>query len=64
MANTYFVVHNGLTVGNLSVDALSADLVTTGNITANSINVTNLSQTQNDLGIVPELPVVMSIALG
>jgi len=32
MANKNFVVHNGLTVGALSVDAASGDLTTSGNI--------------------------------
>ena len=32
MANKNFVVHNGLTVGTLSVDAATGDLTTTGNI--------------------------------
>lgn len=64
MANTYFVVHNGLTVGNLSVNAVTADLTTTGNITATSIAVSDLTQTQTNLGIDPAQPVIMAIALG
>jgi len=64
MANTYFVVHNGLTVGNLSVDAETADLTTTGNISARAITVSNLQQTQLSLGIDPAQPVIMAIALG
>ena len=35
MANSNFVVHNGLTVGGLSIDAATANLTTTG-----SLNVT------------------------
>jgi hypothetical protein len=32
MANKNFVVHNGLTVGTLSIDAETGDLTTTGNL--------------------------------
>jgi hypothetical protein len=32
MANKNFVVHNGLTVGSLTVDAETGDLTTTGNL--------------------------------
>jgi hypothetical protein len=32
MANKNFVVHNGLTVGTLTVDAETGDLTTTGNL--------------------------------
>jgi hypothetical protein len=32
MANNYFVVHNGLQVGPLSIDATTGDIVTTGNV--------------------------------
>jgi hypothetical protein len=32
MANKNFVVHNGLTVGTLTVDAATGDLTTTGNL--------------------------------
>jgi len=35
VANSNFVVHNGLTVGGLSIDAATANLTTTG-----SLNVT------------------------
>lgn len=34
MANQNFVVHNGLTVGPLTIDAVTGDIVTTGNISA------------------------------
>lgn len=34
MANSNFVVHNGLTVGPLTIDAATGDIVTTGNISA------------------------------
>ena len=32
MANSNFVVHNGLTVGPLTIDAATGDISTTGNI--------------------------------
>ena len=32
MANSNFVVHNGLTVGGLTVDAATGNLTTSGNI--------------------------------
>jgi hypothetical protein len=41
MANKHFVVHNGLTVGSLSVDATSGNLTTQGNIAADSLAVSN-----------------------
>ena len=33
MANQNFVVHNGLTVGPLTINATTGDISTTGNIT-------------------------------
>ena len=36
MANSNFVVHNGLTIGPLTIDAATGDIVTTGNITITS----------------------------
>jgi len=39
MANTNFVVHNGLTVGPASIDATSGNISTSGNITAQTANV-------------------------
>jgi hypothetical protein len=33
MANKNFVVHNGLTVGALTIDAVTGDITTAGNIT-------------------------------
>ena len=32
MANSNFVVHNGLTVGSLAVDAATGNLTTSGNV--------------------------------
>lgn len=34
VANSNFVVHNGLTVGPLTIDAATGDIFTTGNISA------------------------------
>jgi hypothetical protein len=57
MANKNFVVHNGLTVGALTIDADTGDLVTSGNITLSgggSIAVSNVavsSISQNDSSI-------------
>ena len=36
MANSNFVVHNGLTVGPLSIDAVTGNITTSGNIVATS----------------------------
>ena len=33
MANSNFVVHNGLTVGPLTIDAVTGDIISSGNIT-------------------------------
>jgi hypothetical protein len=46
MANKNFVVHNGLTVGALTIDAATGDLTTSGNINltgGGSFTVTNVS---------------------
>ena len=57
MANKNFVVHNGLTVGSLSVDATSGNLTTQGNISAVNLEVSgDLDVTGNititgDLGV-------------
>lgn len=40
MATKNFVAKNGLTVGNLTIDANSGSLITTGNITTSSSVVT------------------------
>lgn len=41
MANSNFVVHNGLTVGPLVIDAATGDLTTSGNINVTgNINIT------------------------
>jgi len=49
MANKNFVVHNGLTVGALTIDATSGDITTTGNLTVSGsgqINVSNIGVSQ------------------
>ena len=38
MANKYFFVHNGLTVGGLTIDAYTGNLVTTSTTSSNSTN--------------------------
>lgn len=46
MANRNFVVHNGLTVGPLTIDATTGDITTSGNLTlagGGSISVSNVS---------------------
>jgi hypothetical protein len=40
MANSNFVVHNGLTVGPTTIDAATGAITTTGNITAGNLSVT------------------------
>jgi hypothetical protein len=41
VANKNFVVKNGLTVGNLTIDADSGNLITSGDLTVNSISTDN-----------------------
>jgi hypothetical protein len=52
MANKNFVVHNGLTVGPLEIDAATGNLITQGNIT-----------TQGDLSVVGDLDVIGNISI-
>jgi hypothetical protein len=41
VANSNFVVHNGLTVGGLTIDAATANLTTTGSLNVSTdLNVT------------------------
>ena len=57
MANRNFVVHNGLTVGPLTIDATTGDITTSGNITLSGgggLEVSNVAVsaiTQNDSSI-------------
>lgn len=57
MADRNFVVHNGLTVGPLTIDATTGDITTSGNLTLSgggSIEVSNVAVsaiTQNDSSI-------------
>lgn len=46
MANKNFVVHNGLTVGALTVDAATGDLTTSGNITFAGAGALSVSKIQ------------------
>jgi hypothetical protein len=60
MANSNFVVHNGLTVGPLTINAATGDITTSGNLTLSgggSISVSNvavsaISQNDTSLSIV------------
>jgi hypothetical protein len=52
MANKNFVVHNGLTVGPLEIDAATGNLTTQGNIT-----------TQGDLSVAGDLEVTGNISI-
>ena len=47
MANQNFVVHNGLTVGPLTIDAATGDIVTTGTISG-TITGISIDQIIND----------------
>ena len=38
MANSNFVVHNGLTVGPLTIDATTGNLTSTGSLVANIVS--------------------------
>lgn len=53
MASKNFVVHNGLTVGPLTIDAVTGDIVTSGNLTLSgggSIAVSNVAVSSIALG--------------
>ena len=50
MANKYFFVHNGLTVGNLSVDASTGNLITTSTTSSNSTS-TGALQVAGGVGV-------------
>jgi len=61
MANKNFVVHNGLSVGALTVDAATSELTTSGNITlTGAATITQAGVTIASLNDVTAL----SIALG
>jgi len=52
MANSNFVVHNGLTVGPLTIDAASGDISTTGNVTfGGSVGVDSIAKGDSSIAI-------------
>ena len=52
MANKNFVVHNGLTVGPLTIDATTGDISTPGNVTVTGdLGVTGNISISGDLGV-------------
>jgi len=52
MANSNFVVHNGLTVGPLTISAATGDITTTGNVTLSGTGSLGVSQiAKNDSSI-------------
>lgn len=50
MANKHFVVHNGLTVGSLTIDAATGDISTSGNVvtTGSGISTSEVIKTGTD----------------
>jgi len=70
VANSNFVVHNGLTVGGLTNDATTANLTTSGSLTSTDINVTGNLYVQgtvfdsNVRGATIDDVTALSIALG
>ena len=65
MANKHFIVHNGLTVGPLTIDAVTGDLTTsgnvniTGNLGVSQIAKNDSSVTINDTGAASNVLVVI-----
>ena len=52
MANQNFVVHNGLTVGPLTIDAATGDINTTGNVNiSGSIGVSRIADEDSSIAI-------------
>ena len=52
MANKNFVVHNGLTVGPLTIDAATGDVSTPGNISiTGSLGVSQISKNDSSISI-------------
>lgn len=52
MANKNFVVHNGLTVGALTIDAATGDISTPGNVTiSGSVGVSQISKNDSSISI-------------
>ena len=52
MANSYFVVHNGLTVGPLTIDAATGDINTPGNVNiSGSVGVSQIAKNDSYISI-------------
>ena len=52
MANSYFVVHNGLTVGPLSINAITGDITTPGNVNiSGNIGVSSIQKQDTSITI-------------
>jgi hypothetical protein len=51
MANSNFVVHNGLTVGPLTIDAATGSISTTGTVSVAGIAVSAISQNDSSISI-------------
>lgn len=52
MANKNFVVHNGLTVGPLTIDAATGDINTPGNVTVTGdLGVSQISKNDSSISI-------------
>ena len=52
MANKNFVVHNGLTVGPLTIDAATGDISTPGNVTVTGdLGVSQISKNDSSISI-------------
>ena len=71
MANSNFVVHNGLTVGGLTIDAATANLTTSGSLNVTTdVNVTGNLYIQGSLfdsnvkGATIDDATALAIALG
>ncbi len=65
MANSNFVVHNGLTVGPLTIDAATGDLTTSGNLTVTgNINITGSVIDSGVQGATLDDATALAIALG
>jgi hypothetical protein len=51
MANANFVVHNGLTVGPLTIDAATGSISTTGTVSVSGVAVSAISQNDSSISI-------------
>ena len=52
MANSNFVVHNGLTVGPLTIDAATGDITTPGNVTVTGeLGVSQIQKNDSSISI-------------